>query len=160
MKSILPLFFLLVFAMPLASAQKKQDWSVRKGNAERELFKLETEFYEAYAKGDAAKIERLLATDYTHNDIRGGFKSRANYMMYITTLADGIKAGAVKIESSTIDDLRVRVYGDTAVATGRWTASGQRGDKVDAEQLRFVNVWVKQQGRWQTVAGQVTMVQK
>lgn len=160
MKHISSTVLLLFLTIPLVPAQKKQDGSVRNLDAERELVQLETEFYEAYAKGDAARIERLLAADYTHNDIRGGFKTRTNYMDYINALADGIKAGTVKIDSSAIDDLKVRVYGDTAVATGRWTAGGQRGGKEDAEQLRFINVWVKLHGRWRTVAGQVTMAQK
>lgn len=160
MKYLLPTALLVILTVSLSPAQKKQDGSASGPPAERELAQLETVFYEAYTKGDAASIDRLLSADYTHNDIRGGFKSRAAYMMYINALADGIKAGTIKIDSSTTDDLRVRVYKDTAVVTGRWTARGQRGGKEDAEQIRFVNVWVKQQGHWQTVAGQVTMVQK
>jgi ketosteroid isomerase-like protein len=160
MKSISPIAVLVIFTMSLAPAQTKQEGAARGLNAEQDLAQLEAEFYEAYTNGEAAKIDRLLAADYTHNDIRGGFKTRAAYMMYINTLADRIKAGAIKIDSSATDDLRVRVYGDTAVVTGRWTARGRRGGKDDAEQLRFLNVWVKQQGHWQTVAGQVTMVQK
>src|SRR5437867_10325938 len=116
MKSISTITLLLLFTITLLAGQKKQDGSARGVNAEQELAQLETEFYDAYARGDAQKIEQLLASDYTHNDIRGGFKNRAAYMMYISNLADAIKAGAVKIESSTIDDLRVRVYGDSAVA--------------------------------------------
>ena len=161
MKFISPIAVWVIFTMSLAPPQKKQEMYAGDLNAQRELAQLETEFYQAYTNGEASKIDRLLAADYTHNDIRGGFKTRAAYMMYINALADGIKAGTIKIDSSATDDLRVRVYGDTAVVTGRWTARGRRGGKDDDEQLRFVNVWVKQQGaHWQTVAGQVTMVQK
>jgi len=157
MKQILSIVIVLLFTSPLVPAQNSGGASKQPTNLEQELMRLETEFYEAYTKGDAATIERLLAEDYTHNDIRGGFKSRAAYMMYINALSDSIKSGAMKIDSSNLDDLRVRVYGDTAVVTGRWSARGQRGGKEDSEQLRFVNVWVKQNGRWQAVAGQVTL---
>ncbi|MDQ3010967.1 MAG: nuclear transport factor 2 family protein [Acidobacteriota bacterium] len=49
------------------------------------------------------------------------------------------------------DEVKVRVYGDTAVITGRVTTE----EKV---QSRFTRVWVKQQGRWQLVSAQSTRI--
>src|SRR5262249_45259412 len=86
---------------------------------EQDVTKLQAGFYEAYSKGDSAAIDRMLADDYTHNDLRGGFKDRAAYIAYINSVAAAIKSGSVKIDRSSIDDLRVTIYGDVAVATGR-----------------------------------------
>jgi len=125
---------------------------------EQEVTKLQGSFYEAYSRGDSAAIDRMLADDYTHNDLRGGFKDRAAYMAYINSVAAAIKSGSVKIDRSSIDDLRVRIYGNMAVATGRWTAQGAKGGDQTTEQLRFTYVWVKRANHWQAVAGQVTPV--
>jgi ketosteroid isomerase-like protein len=157
MKHTMIIALFVLFASSFTSADKKADGN-NQDAAQQEVTRLEGDFYKAYEKGDVATIDRLLAPDYTHNDIRGGLKVRADYMMYINALADQIKAGKVTIVSARMEDLKVRVYGETAVATGRWTAGGQRGGKEDSEQMRFTHVWVKRDGRWQGVAGQVTLV--
>jgi ketosteroid isomerase-like protein len=153
MKRLLLITLLIAITIVSAVAQSPRT------SGEQEVLRLQAAFYQAYAKGDSASIDRLLAADYTHNDLRGGLKDRMGYMAYIDSVASAIKSGTVKIDSSGLDDLRVRVYGDTAVATGRWSASGAKeGSDQDSEQLRFTYVWVKGAGRWKAVAGQVTPI--
>jgi ketosteroid isomerase-like protein len=55
-------------------------------------------------------------------------------------------------ESLTTDDLRVRVYGDTVVTTGRWKRVSKSTDGKDTSaQGFFTRVWVRRDGRWQIV---------
>jgi ketosteroid isomerase-like protein len=69
-----------------------------------------------------------------------------------------MRSGTVKYESIEPRDVQVRVYGNTAVITGagrfRVTA---RGEKLD-NQLRYTNVWVLRDGRWQMVSWQSTKI--
>jgi len=50
-------------------------------------------------------------------------------------------------------DIKVRVFGDTAIATGRGVPKVQ-----DRPELRFTVVFVKRADRWQMVAGHLSMV--
>jgi len=149
--------FLTIAFLTFISAQLAIGGTPTYGD-EQEVSKLQASFYEAYSKGDSAAVDRLLADDYTHNDLRGGFKDRTAYMAYINSVAAAIKSGTVKIDRSGIDDLRVRIYGAMGVATGRWSAQGSKGGDQNTEQLRFTYVWVKRANHWQAVAGQVTPV--
>ena len=59
-------------------------------------------------------------------------------------------------DKQTVDDVKVRLYGDTAIVTGRTTVtSGETGQVV---QLRFTDVCVRRDGRWRIVASQATRV--
>ena len=50
------------------------------------------------------------------------------------------------------DEIKVRVYGDTAIVTGRSTAKGKdQYGKMD-EQRRCTRVLVRRDGRWQFVS--------
>jgi hypothetical protein len=61
-------------------------------------------------------------------------------------------SGDLKFQSITTDDVQVRVYGNTAVETGRSTMNGQDKGQTVPRDTRFTRVWVKQQGLWRLVA--------
>jgi len=52
------------------------------------------------------------------------------------------------------DDLKVRVYGDAAVVTGRFTTKETLKGRDISGQYRFTDTWIKKAGRWLCVAGQ------
>ncbi|MBN2336251.1 nuclear transport factor 2 family protein [Candidatus Bathyarchaeota archaeon] len=61
-------------------------------------------------------------------------------------------------ELAESDDYRIRVYGDTAVVIGRWTARGvNRGERFDY-QARYTSVWVREGGFWRMVSDQSTEI--
>lgn len=53
-----------------------------------------------------------------------------------------------------IDQLEARIYGDTAVQTGRLTGRDKTG-KIVSQSL-YTHVWVRKDGRWRLVAGEGT----
>lgn len=59
--------------------------------------------------------------------------------------------------SSTVDQLRVRVYGDTGIVTGR-TKAAVTGSAPQVVVLRFTDVFVRREGRWVVVASHATRV--
>ena len=119
--------------------------------AEQELKKLEGERNEAIKKSDTATLERLSSDDYAVINLAGQLRSR-------NQLVQGFKTGAIKIPSREVDELNVRVYGDTAVVTGRVTQKGTSEGKDISGQYRFTRVYVKQQGTWKPVAAQETTI--
>jgi hypothetical protein len=130
------------------------------GRAEREFRELEDQLARAVVHGDRSFFERVLAEDFTHTSHSGVFKTRAQWLAEATAgdPADATAATA-RYEAMDIDDLAVRVYGDTVVVTGRTTPRGTtaKGQPMTG-QYRFLRIWVRQQGRWRAVAFQGTRI--
>ena len=120
---------------------------------ERQLTQLVKDLNEAVVKADAAFLERVLHEDYAHHRPRGTVENRAQYL-------ENRKARRVDFESLVPDEIKVRVYGDTAIVTGRSTAKGKdQHGKMD-EQRRCTRVLVRRDGRWQFVHFHGTPIQK
>ena len=64
----------------------------------------------------------------------------------------------MKFDTLTTDEVKVRVYGDTAVTTGLAKVKGQSGGQDLSGTYRYMNVLVRRGGRWQSVAFQATQV--
>jgi ketosteroid isomerase-like protein len=129
--------------------------------AEREIRELEAQLSRAVVAGDRAFFERMLASDFTHTSHSGQFKTRAEWMAEdkVDSRQGKPQAGKATYEAFDVDDLAVRIYGETAVVTGRSTPKGRtaKGEPMRG-QYRFLRVWVKRDGRWQAVAFQGTRI--
>jgi uncharacterized protein (TIGR02246 family) len=121
-------------------------------SSEQEIRTLEDERNRAILQGDAAALERMTANDYTFITLRGELRTKAE-------IVKGFQSGSFKYDSRTISDLNIRVYGDTAVVTGRATQKGSENGKDYSGDYRFTRVYAKQKGRWVTVALQATLIQ-
>ncbi len=111
-------------------------------------------------EGDRAFFERVLADDFTHTSHTGIFKTRAEWLAEDKSgVQRDAQGGCTRYETYDVDDLAVRIYGDTAVVTGRTSPRGRnaRGQPI-VGQYRFLRVWVKRRGSWQVVAFQGTRV--
>jgi ketosteroid isomerase-like protein len=128
--------------------------------AVREIQELETRFGRAVISGNRAFYDRVLADDFTHTSHSGVFKTRAEFMAEDKfDEKKDVKTGRTRYDAYDVDDLAIRVYGDTAVVTGRTSPKGVTAQgKPISGQYRYLRVWVKQQGRWQAVAFQGTRI--
>ena len=116
------------------------------------LVDLEHRLASAWVKGDRPFIEALLAPEWTVTDPSGKVLSRQQVIDEAFVTSDR------SITAMAIDDVRVRVFGDTAVVTGRTRATGiHLGDAVTVV-LRFTDVFVRRDAGWQVVASQGTIV--
>ena len=123
-------------------------------NKEQQQIKtLEEERNQAILKGDFAVIDRMTSEDYTFVTLRGEMRTKAE-------IVNGFKSGSFKYQSRTISDLNVRVYGDAAVVTGKSIQKGTENGKDYSGDYWFTRMYVKQGGRWITVALQTTPIQK
>ena len=84
------------------------------GSVEQELMNLENEWAKSVVKLDLAFMDRILADDYTWTDPAGNVHTKTEEIA-------SIKSGEGVVTSSVNDEMKVRVYGDAAVVTGRWT---------------------------------------
>ena len=69
-----------------------------------------------------------------------------------------LKDGTMKFEAMDESDVKVRVYGDAAIVTGRLQAKVKRQGQEVGGLSRFTQVFVRQGGKWRCVATQVTRI--
>ena len=70
----------------------------------------------------------------------------------------GLKSGEGKVLSFTLDDMKVRVYGDAAVVTGRMTAKQTFRGQDTSGQYQCTDVLIKKAGRWHCVATHLSAI--
>lgn len=116
---------------------------------------LERDIGEANIKRDKAFFERIEADEFIFTDSSGGVTTRAQDVASLDS-----PPGAFKLISYVPDEMRVHVYGDTAVVTGRVTTESRNGERTVTSQSRFTDVFVKRGGRWQIVAGHSSRIRE
>ncbi|MEK6407768.1 MAG: nuclear transport factor 2 family protein [Acidobacteriota bacterium] len=119
------------------------------GGVASELTQIEHRLVKAWLDGDRKTVDSILAADWPVIDLTGHVLTKAQVMQELGS-------GERKIESGSADDLNVRVFGDTAVVTGRSVLAGSYQGKRASVTQRFTDVFVKRDGRWQAVASQGT----
>ncbi len=151
MKRILCAAALLVAAAQFAAGQtpdkpaQTAGEKVGMGDAEQSVNGRVRDFLAALRKGDAEALASLYADDYTITNDTGDVQTKAQRLEWV-------KANTARLSTLDFQDLKTRVYGDTAVVTGHATS------KSDAINSRIIQVWVKQGGTWRLVAGQTTII--
>jgi len=120
-------------------------------SVEQELTKLEKEWTQCWVRPDFALIDRILADDYTWTESSGEVITKADEIAHL-------KDGKNLVDSFTLDKIKVRVYGDTAVVNSLWTYKYTEEGKPRTVQDQCTDTWVKIAGRWQCVAGHVSTV--
>ena len=113
--------------------------------------KMEVERVEAGVRKDIDAIAAVTADDYVQIDWNGQVLNKA------ATLAR-IKSSEIKLQSNAVEEMDVRVYGDTAVVIGLSTRKGTMNGKDISGAIRATRVYVNRNGRWQVVAFQQTRV--
>jgi ketosteroid isomerase-like protein len=109
------------------------------------LIKLENDWNDASVKRDVAVLGRILADDYSFTDSDGMMLTRAQMLGML-------KSGEDVVTSAVSTDMKVRVYGNAAVVTGRYTAKEQLKGKDISGTSAFTDTWVKRPGGWVCVA--------
>jgi ketosteroid isomerase-like protein len=120
---------------------------------EQELIKLENGWNDAMVKHDWAFLDQIIADDYTGTDFDGNVGTKSQFL-------ESLKSGESVITSSITDDMKVRIYGDMAVVTGRTTTVNEQYKGKDISgQYRWTDTWVKDYlGRWRCVAEHVSRI--
>jgi ketosteroid isomerase-like protein len=139
----------LIGSLCLASA----GWSKAQatGGTEKAVVALEHQWMESQKTNNPELVAPLLADKFVATGADGKVTDRAQ------TLAD---AKATKYESMEYEDVKVTVFGNTAIATGTSKAKGTGPDgKLVDDHVRWTDTWIKMpSGKWQCVASHVSLV--
>ena len=111
----------------------------------RELVRLESVWNEAHEKGDASVLEKLWADDLEVTVPKMPVMSKSDVLGFA-------RSGRMKFQRYQTSDLKVRVYGDAAVVSGRLQRTRTLNDKTVNDDWRFTKFYIRREGRWQVVA--------
>ncbi len=113
---------------------------------EQEIRRLQHEWMNAWARGDRAAIERILAPDYTLT-VSSMPARPVTREQWIGMLPRYTTKGF------EYRDMRVRLFGHVAIVSSIGRGIGAKVDGVDRSFPFFLtDVWVKRNGRWQVAA--------
>lgn len=114
---------------------------------EKSLLALETKWMDALKLRDASTLGQVVADDFVSVSPRsaGVVSDRAKYLDHALR--------EQKLTSYEFRDLTVRLYGRTAIVSGRLTqtASAANGDDLSGTYF-FTDVWVSRDGTWRVVS--------
>ena len=118
---------------------------------EQTLIRIQREWAEARVKGDSSYARRVEANDCTIVWPDGSIVNKQQDLQTMT--------GDIVFTEFKIDDLRVRLYGDTGIVVGQGTIRAQKG-KQDLLGGKFVwtDTFVKEGGEWKVVGSQITPI--
>ena len=143
--------FLTLMSAPILTQTRSGEG--QSGSADQELINLEREKDKAYERGDKAALDRLYADDFIAIAANGNNTTKKEVL--------GIFVRPNIYETHRSEDISVRVFGETAIVTGRQKRKFYKDIKFGGEDtLRYTNFYVKQQGMWKIVAAQFTWMKK
>src|SRR5436309_35746 len=138
--------FLAAWAVTASASQRQPAES-----DQQILIKLEQGWNDAFYRKDVAFIANILSDEFVATYDDGSRGDKAKELALVAEFNQ-------QVESAIQDEFTVKVYGNTAVV---WFTlhlvgikQGQRAEVV----LRYTDVWVMRDGRWQCVSTQSTRV--
>jgi len=117
----------------------------------QELLALETAWDDAVVAKDTTALERIIADDFVMIGADGTVSDKRQ-------LIEGIANPELQIEPFQTEDVRVRIYGNVAVLTGRYSQQGRWKGQAYETAARYTDVYVRSGGRWHAVSAQATRI--
>lgn len=136
----------LVLASPAWGMPRRESHNIHK-----EIESLEMQWRDAEVGNNVSQMDHLLADDYIGISANGTVETKTQ------ALAQR-RAGTVRIQSLDISDLKVRVFGDTAVVTSRAELTGVNGQSDISGNYRYTRVYNKRLGHWKIVSFEASRI--
>ena len=115
---------------------------------EKEVLAAMEAYKQALIKKDAAALSKILSDDLTYTHSSNLHQDKAAVLASLN--------GNTVAEAIDFKDLKIRVYGNTAVVSGDVDFRNNAAGKVSVSKLHVLHVLVKGPQGWQLVARQAT----
>ena len=140
------LSLVLSAAMPVQAEQPKADSDAA---ISQTLQAMEQAWLDAEKNNDAAAFEQIVADDWIAVNPDGKSQTKAERAAEIKT---------AHVVSATLGDMRVRVFGHTAVVTGTDDEITMTDGKKSSDHYVWTDVFLKRNGKWLAVASQTAQI--
>ena len=143
MKKISAVLIVAILAVCLSAAHGQ--------DAATDLKALDAKLTDAFKTRDFDKLDKHTDEGYILIDPRGGVHTKKQYLGHL-------KDGASKVKDLKETDVKVKVFGDTAVVTGVLHVTGKFEDKEINAEYRWTRVYHKSGDHWHCILEQHTFV--
>jgi ketosteroid isomerase-like protein len=116
-----------------------------------ELLALANKWAQAFVENDPESIGQFMSDDWMVISPDGAVIDKPSFV-------EVIRSGALTHDEMDFDELRVRVYGDSAIVTGRATVKGTYNGEAFSGQERSTDFFVKSGVGWTCVFTQLTAI--
>jgi hypothetical protein len=148
LRSICCCLLFACFSIGYAAAQNSKDDS-----QQNKLLVMEHLWNEAQVNRDSRALDGMIGSAFVNTEWDGELSDKQKF------LAD-IKDPQFKPTSLTIQDLKVSMYGDSAIVVGIYHTKGTYQSKPYEHFGRFTDTWVFTEGRWQCAASHTSLLKK
>ena len=151
MKRVTMIAALVLSIVSTAIAQERSGPTGDTAGAEQAVQQQDQERIQAQISADTTALRRIYADDFLGIGPTGVVRNKAEVIADFTS-------HSLTYQSITTADVRIRVYGNTAVETGRSTMIGKDRGKTVPRDNRFTRVWVMIDKRWQLVSNHYSLL--
>ena len=116
---------------------------------EHELLEAFDSLRAALLSSDVKALGALIADEYVGFDPGGNRQDKKGTL-------DAYEPGAVAIDRYDVEEVQARVLGEVGIITGSGYLRGTFGGSGFEHSLRFLDLYVRREGRWQLYMSQVT----
>ncbi len=124
---------------------------VPQAEAAREVEQLERQLVAAISAVDLNTYDRLVADDYVVVQASGVELTKADVMA-------SYRSGARRYKDLRLSEVKVHLYGDTAVLSARSTGFRRENDRDVPNDVRYIRIYLRRRGRWRAVAQMATPI--
>jgi ketosteroid isomerase-like protein len=117
----------------------------------REIESLESQWRTALMQNDVATINRLLADDYLGINPNGTLETKADALALR-------RSGTTKISSMDPINMKIRIYGETAVVTSQVEVQGRDGERDISGRYHYTRVYSRRSGEWKVVSFEASRI--
>ena len=114
-----------------------------------ELARLSDAWDRAIVRKDRDAIAANMTADFRHISGSGDVSTKQSFV-------DDLMAPDVRIDPYTVEDFEIRLYGDVALLSGRTRMTGSDGGKPFTSHYRYIDLYVRQGGRWRVASVQIS----
>jgi ketosteroid isomerase-like protein len=145
------LMFTILLTLTLASAANVVAQS--KHSLETEVARASHAYDTAILNQDKTALAALFADEYTATNENGRVRNKEEDIAAMTS--PDLKFTSV---NSVDSERRIRIYGNLAVETGKYSVQGTHKGSPFTEEGRYTSTWIKRNGRWQIVADHSSLI--
>ena len=120
-------------------------------NVHKEIEGLESDWRAAQLSNNLTEVDRLLADDYLGISANGTLETKADEMTRR-------RSGSLQITQLELSDIKVRIYGDTAVVTSRADLIGKNAGRDISGRYRYTRVYSNRDGQWRIVSFEASKI--
>ena len=143
MKTLILFFSLLALALPVFALDCRKN----QPKTEAVLIEIEQNWAQALSRKDADTVACMVSDEFEDADVDGSLHTRAQTLEHIPNRKPGV---------NHLSELRAHVEGNMGFTRGLATLVDASGKVV--ARVRFTDVFIYRDGRWQALVGQESLL--